>query len=158
VLVAYGVVRRKKPSMHAPAQAELVDETEEAIGPAEADPTGSDVAPGTTKADDHSSEIEARTQAEPGDAILDKAASGQAQVATTGADPVAATPGGCRVGKADTEGVPAEPAPKAKKANKKDHGDLTPCEIDAGNALIKVAGTWDRAMYVIETLKNVAGG
>ena len=61
----------------------------------------------------------------------------------------------------DGEAVPAAsacPAAKAKKAVKKDQGDLTPCEIDAGNALLKVAGTWDLAMHVIETLKNVAGG
>ncbi len=52
----------------------------------------------------------------------------------------------------------ARPVARAKKTDNKDQGDLSPCEIDAGNALLVAAGSWDRAMHVLETLKNVAGG
>ncbi len=54
--------------------------------------------------------------------------------------------------------APASPVAKANKTAKKDHGDLSPCEIDAATVFIKAVGSWDRAVYVIQAVQTVVGG
>ena len=165
VLVAYAVVRRKKRSMHAPVQAELVDEEDVLVGPVEAVTTASNAGqdgqqegvPVAADLPTDPSEGTAPIQAEPHEGGLSETDTGDAKIEAppAQAEPASATTGTAHVG---CGAKPAAKAAKAKKVEAKDQGNLTPCEIDAGNNLLKVAGSWDRAMHVLQTLKNVVGG
>lgn len=57
----------------------------------------------------------------------------------------------------DGEAVPAVPATKANKIAKKDHAEPSPCEIDAATTYVKAVGGWDRADYVLQSVKNSMG-
>lgn len=162
VLIAYGVVkeRRKKQDMPAPVHAEPVV-NEATVGQGEAVTAGSaigqeggpvaaevppDAATGTAPLQDQPHEDDAKAEADTGNAEIDTSAKVEPSATTIGTEPGASVKAHCR----------ANPA-KAKKVQAKEQKELTPCEIDAGNALLKVAGTWDRAMHVLETLKALAG-
>jgi hypothetical protein len=58
--------------------------------------------------------------------------------------------------------VNVEPAvdavPKVNHAAKQDAVVLSPCEIDAATAFVQAVGTWDRAVCVLENVKDIVGG
>jgi hypothetical protein len=57
---------------------------------------------------------------------------------------------------------PAEPAiaiaATAKKVAKQEPVDLSPCEIDAATAFVTAVGSWERAVVVVQSIKDIVGG
>ncbi len=48
--------------------------------------------------------------------------------------------------------------PPKVKAVKKEQIDISPCEIDAATAFVKAVGNWERAVVVLQSVKELIGG
>lgn len=157
VKIAYGVVKERENKQGVPAVSDDVQKDgtqgpveDESVGQPEGTASVSPIDTGAT------SNLEGSTHPRLKVVFEDNGPSVQADAGSSGSlDDQQPQPEVATAAKpADNK---AQPATKAKKADKKEQENLTPCEIDAGNALLKAAGTWDRDARHRNS-KNVAGG